>query len=58
MIHWNQVKLLDISQGMVERKVKEAIYINMLPNKLTMNWDSGMELFPLVLRAARGHSHK
>ncbi len=27
VIHWNQVKLLDFSQGIVERKVKEAIYI-------------------------------
>ncbi len=58
VIHWNQVKLLDFSQGMVERRVKEAIYINMSPNNLTMNTDSGMELPPLVLRAARGHSHK
>ncbi len=58
VILWNQVKLLDFSQGMVERRVKEAIYINMSPNNLTMNRDSGMELSPLVLRAARGHSHK
>ena len=40
MILWNQVKLLDFSQGMVERRVKEAIYINMSPNNLTMNRDS------------------
>ncbi len=39
VIHWNRVKLLDFSQGMVERKVKEAIYINMSPNNLTMNRD-------------------
>ncbi len=58
VIHWNQVKLLDFSQGMVERKVREAIYINMSPNNLTMNRDSGMELSPLVLRVSRGHSHK
>ncbi len=57
VIYWNQVKLFDFSQGVVERKVKEAIYINMSPYNLTMNRDSGMELSPLVLRAARGHSH-
>ncbi len=58
VINWNQVKLLDFLQGMVERKVKGAIYINMSPNNLTMNRVSGMKLSPLVLRAARCHSHK
>ena len=49
VIRWND-QLLDFSQSIVERRVKEAIYINLSPNNLTMNRDKGMELSPLVVR--------
>ena len=41
----------------IERKVKEAIYINLAPPNIRINRDNGMELSPLILRAARAAIH-
>jgi len=54
IIQWNHVLLLDCSHHMIERKVKEAIYINMASRSLVMNRDTRMELSLLILRTARG----
>ena len=53
-INWNDVDIIDRAQGMTERRVKEAIYIGLAPPGLTSNRDVGLELSPIIMRAARG----
>ena len=52
-ICWADVKLLDRADNMLVRRVKEAIHINLAPQNLRINRDKGLELSPLILRAAR-----
>ena len=53
-INWDDVDIIDRAQGMTERRVKEAIYIGLAPPGLTLNRDIGLELSPIIMRAARG----
>ena len=53
-INWDDVDIIDRAQGMTERRVKEAIYIGLAPPGLTLNRDIGLELSPIIMRAAMG----
>ena len=53
-INWDNVDIIDRAQGMTERRVKEGIYIGLAPPGLTLNTDIGLELSPIIMRAARG----
>jgi len=54
-MYWkNDVQLLDCLHGMIEREVKETIYINMTLKSLAKNRDTGKELSHLIMRRARG----
>ena len=57
-ILWNDTEVMDISQNLTERRVKEAIYINLAPQSMTMNRDRGMEISKLLIRSARSHLAK
>ena len=54
LINWDDVDIIDRAQGMTERRVKEDIYIGLAPPGLTLNRDIGLELSPIIMRAARG----
>ena len=52
-IAWNDIEILDTAQDLQERKVKESLYIRMVPGTCLMNRDEGRELSPLWLRTIK-----
>ena len=53
IIEWDQVEVLDTATDERERRVKEALYINMVPPGVRMNRDEGRDVSPLWLNAIK-----
>ena len=52
-INWDDVEILDTAKDLQERKVKESLYIRMVPRTCLMNRDEGRELPSLWMRTIR-----
>ena len=52
-INWDDVEILDNAKDLQERKVKESLYIRMVPRTCLMNRDEGRELSPLWMRTIK-----
>ena len=52
-INWDDVEILDNAKDLQKRKVKESLYIKMVPRTCLMNRDEGRELSPLWMRTIK-----
>ena len=52
-INWDDVEILDNTKDLQERKVKESLYIRMVPRTCLMNRDEGRELSSLWMRTIK-----